>query len=185
MRGSRAVSISLSTMCFGVGMSGLPMPKSMMSSPLARLGLELVDLLENIGRKPADAMEFFHEPSSLGSPTARLPRRFPALLRPPREGQEGDTPKRSQQRLCGLFSTFPCRLAISRGSALSAIACCNQILFELLLLLIGEHRFAAGRRHVVHRRIGACCGRPRRHALPVAHRRRPASDLRRSSSWRE
>ena len=35
-RGSRAVSISLSTMCGGVGMSGLPMPKSIMSSPRAR-----------------------------------------------------------------------------------------------------------------------------------------------------
>jgi hypothetical protein len=34
--GSRAVSTSLSTMCLGVGMSGLPMPKSMMSTFWAR-----------------------------------------------------------------------------------------------------------------------------------------------------
>ncbi len=36
VRGSWTVSMSLSTTCAGVGLSGLPMPKSMMSSPAAR-----------------------------------------------------------------------------------------------------------------------------------------------------
>ena len=36
MTGFSAASIILSTMCFGVAPSGLPMPKSMMSSPRRR-----------------------------------------------------------------------------------------------------------------------------------------------------
>ena len=36
VRGSRAVSTSLSTTWAGAGVSGLPMPKSMMSAPAAR-----------------------------------------------------------------------------------------------------------------------------------------------------
>ena len=35
-RGLRAASTSLSTMCFGVGRSGFPIPRSMMSSPAWR-----------------------------------------------------------------------------------------------------------------------------------------------------
>src|ERR671930_579904 len=36
VRGLATVSTSLSTMCCGVGMSGLPMPRPMMSAPRAR-----------------------------------------------------------------------------------------------------------------------------------------------------
>jgi hypothetical protein len=36
----------------GVGMSGLPMPKSMMSSPRAQACAELVNLLKDVGQKP-------------------------------------------------------------------------------------------------------------------------------------
>jgi hypothetical protein len=51
-RRARAASTSLSTMCCGVGWSGLPMPKSMMSSPRARAsGLQFVDDGEDVGRQ--------------------------------------------------------------------------------------------------------------------------------------
>src|SRR5262249_24012148 len=55
-----AASTSFATMCGGVGMSGLPMPRSMMSSPRARLGLQVVDDREHVRRKPLDSVELVH-----------------------------------------------------------------------------------------------------------------------------
>src|SRR5271168_4574140 len=51
--GLRAASIILSTMCFGVAPSGLPMPKSIMSSPRARAAafISLVMLKTYGGRR--------------------------------------------------------------------------------------------------------------------------------------
>ncbi len=57
----------------GVGRSGLPMPRSMMSAPALRaLALSAVDLLEDVGRQTADAVKFFHGNVSLAPELLRV-----------------------------------------------------------------------------------------------------------------
>jgi hypothetical protein len=52
---------SFSTMCGGVGWSGLPMPKSMMSSPRRRAAiLSSPVIVEDVGRQALDSGKFVH-----------------------------------------------------------------------------------------------------------------------------
>ena len=76
------VSTSLSRMCGGVGRSGLPMPRSMMSAPPARARrLQPVHLLEDIGRQAPDLVKLVHGRRSAResrSPSSAAPSRVNA-----------------------------------------------------------------------------------------------------------
>ncbi len=104
--------------------------------------LGAIDLLEHIGRQAANAMKFFHDTKALfrtflvGSSLARRVELLSRVL-----------------FVASLLrcSTLGCGFFGFRGDFPAGR---RQIVFELLLLVIGQDRAVSGGRHVMHGRIG-------------------------------